>query len=50
MYICNNEAPINLFPWLFFSPLSFVCLSNAHLPDKIRQKKNTVFANDTFNI
>lgn len=39
MYICKDEAPINLFPSLFFPPLSFVCLSNAHLLDKIRQKK-----------
>lgn len=40
MYIlCKDEAPINLFPSLFFLPLPFVCLSNAHLPDKIRQKK-----------
>jgi len=44
------EAPINLFPSLFFSPVSFVRLSNAHLPDKMRQRKNTVFAHGTYNV
>jgi len=48
--MCADEAPINLFPSLFFAPLSFVRLSNAHLTDKIRQRKNRVFAHGTYNV
>lgn len=46
--MCTDKAPIILFPSIFFSALSFVRLSNAHLPDKIRQRKNTVYTHVTY--